>query len=194
MPLRKGQSNSGIKNLVKFEKGKSGYNFPLKDYTCIVCGLIYQKTAAYSKYCSVQCSEKARKKSTYTCQICNSTFHRRNTKRCRNGNVLADIYCSVECHGIARSINGTSNYQYKAFLLKEEIKCERCGIDDYEVLHVHHKDRNRKNANIDNLEILCANCHTKEHYKEFKERSKNIEFIMYIKQKSPETIAKIRNQ
>lgn len=43
-------------------------------------------------------------------------------------------------------------------------KCERCGYDLYEILHVHHIDRNRDNNVLNNLELLCPNCHAKEHY------------------------------
>lgn len=30
-------------------------------------------------------------------------------------------------------------------------------------LEVHHKDRNKRNNSIENLEVLCVNCHDKEH-------------------------------
>jgi predicted nucleic acid-binding Zn ribbon protein len=43
-------------------------------------------------------------------------------------------------------------------------KCERCGYDKKEILNIHHKDRNRKNNDLDNLELLCPNCHAEEHY------------------------------
>lgn len=42
--------------------------------------------------------------------------------------------------------------------------CERCGYDKYEILQVHHKDKNRQNNNLDNLELICPNCHAEEHY------------------------------
>jgi 5-methylcytosine-specific restriction endonuclease McrA len=44
--------------------------------------------------------------------------------------------------------------------------CERCGFDVYEILQVHHKDRNKKNIRSENLELLCPNCHAKEHFLE----------------------------
>lgn len=47
-------------------------------------------------------------------------------------------------------------------------KCQKCGVDDMRVLTVHHKDRNRKNNNIENLEVLCYNCHYLNHSKKFK--------------------------
>ena len=49
-------------------------------------------------------------------------------------------------------------------------KCNRCGYNNRQALLVHHKDRNRKNNRIENLEIICRNCHAIEHklYKNFK--------------------------
>lgn len=49
-------------------------------------------------------------------------------------------------------------------LLKEQ-KCEQCGqLPTHNgkrlVLQVHHKDGNRGNNTLENLEILCPNCHT----------------------------------
>ena len=52
----------------------------------------------------------------------------------------------------------------KYFLNKKEYKCEKCGIEhwnnEYIPLEIHHKDGNRKNNTIDNLELLCPNCHS----------------------------------
>lgn len=45
-------------------------------------------------------------------------------------------------------------------------KCERCGYGRVEILHVHHRDRNRNNNELENLELICPNCHYEEHYLE----------------------------
>ena len=42
--------------------------------------------------------------------------------------------------------------------------CERCGHNVFEILQIHHKDRNRNNNALENLEIICPNCHAAEHY------------------------------
>ena len=47
--------------------------------------------------------------------------------------------------------------QLKAHILA----CERCGAT-YELL-VHHKDQNRGNNKIENLEKICKRCHQLEH-------------------------------
>jgi predicted RNA-binding Zn-ribbon protein involved in translation (DUF1610 family) len=44
-------------------------------------------------------------------------------------------------------------------------QCEECGVyleNRYSgkcILEVHHKDGNRRNSNLDNLKLLCPNCH-----------------------------------
>jgi 5-methylcytosine-specific restriction endonuclease McrA len=46
------------------------------------------------------------------------------------------------------------------------LKCERCGYDkEPQILGVHHKDRNRNNNGLSNLEVLCPMCHSLEHRK-----------------------------
>ena len=64
---------------------------------------------------------------------------------------------------------GKNNHQYKdgigtyrkiAFSFKES-KCERCNSEDN--LLVHHKNEDRSNNELDNLEILCKRCHQKHH-------------------------------
>lgn len=52
-------------------------------------------------------------------------------------------------------------------LIKEgyfEHKCNRCGLTEWMgepiPLELHHKDGDNLNNNLDNLEIICPNCHT----------------------------------
>ena len=40
-------------------------------------------------------------------------------------------------------------------------RCDLCGR--YGVMHVHHKDGNPYNNNIENLAVLCPSCHRKVH-------------------------------
>lgn len=45
-------------------------------------------------------------------------------------------------------------------LLSENLVCSSCGKDAKEVnLIIHHKDGNRTNNNINNLEVTCTACH-----------------------------------
>lgn len=62
--------------------------------------------------------------------------------------------------------------QIKTFSLKKKLfkeglkekKCEICGLTEWMgkpiVLQLHHKDGNNQNNSLDNLMILCPNCHS----------------------------------
>lgn len=71
------------------------------------------------------------------------------------------------------------------WLLKEKLKCERCGETDPVCLEFHHKDSERRNGNekqmvshmvsyaysekhileeIAKCHVVCANCHRRIHY------------------------------
>lgn len=49
----------------------------------------------------------------------------------------------------------------------KESKCECCGLSEWMgkpiPLELHHKDFNHYNNTLDNLQILCANCHMQAH-------------------------------
>lgn len=56
-----------------------------------------------------------------------------------------------------------NNYRTIAFENLPHV-CNRCGKEvDILTANVHHKDRNRKNNDLSNLEILCTHCHHMEH-------------------------------
>jgi len=65
-------------------------------------------------------------------------------------------------------VNGRheNTYQLKNRLTREGLKekrCENCLMDSWQgnliPLELHHKDGDRKNNQISNLELLCPNCH-----------------------------------
>jgi len=49
--------------------------------------------------------------------------------------------------------------------------CLRCNYNKYDILQIHHKDRNRQNNDLNNLELLCPNCHAEEHLINKKQRN-----------------------
>ena len=102
------------------------------------------------------------------CNNCSKEINRMpsQVKRSKSG----FSYCSKSCSqtinnkGNKRNyIDGKQTYRTVAFREKEH-KCERCQYDTViGILTVHHKDRNRMNNHISNLEILCPNCHYIDH-------------------------------
>lgn len=86
-----------------------------------------------------------------------------------NTNKSGYYYCSRECGNRhknqlrleAGDWNDSKDYRKKAFLIYPH-KCACCGYDeDARILEVHHIDENHNHNNIDNLIILCPNCHKK---------------------------------
>jgi hypothetical protein len=67
--------------------------------------------------------------------------------------------------------------------IKKSLSCERCGVKDFRVLDLHHKDPSIKLEEVSNLahrglskelilaeiakcKVLCSNCHRIEHWEE----------------------------
>ena len=65
---------------------------------------------------------------------------------------------------------GVKSHVLKEKLIRDGIKqpcCEICGLYEWMgrpiPLELHHKDFNHYNNTLDNLQILCANCHMQAH-------------------------------
>lgn len=134
---------------------------------CLICNKIFEhisSRANKAKYCSRECYYKSRHlKGTkeYTCRHCNKKFFNPpSTKR---------KYCSRECINKESKANWKPSFTVarKSMLRREMInKCRKCGFDKHpEILGVHHKDGNRKNNMLSNLQVLCPNCHSILHKK-----------------------------
>lgn len=135
---------------------------------CTVCKqTIYRRPSeinAGSVFCSSVCYGKANRKEI-PCVICSKPILAGANKKT----------CSRACANTSRT-----GITYKIGRPRDKAKdfrtiklglidlrgpvCERCGYFKYEILHVHHKDRDRSNNDFSNLEIICPNCHYEEHY------------------------------
>ena len=62
-------------------------------------------------------------------------------------------------NGSSKVLGGTNKRD--KVLIKYKHCCCYCGSTN--ILEIHHLDNNCKNNNIDNLILLCKNCHTKTH-------------------------------
>ena len=88
------------------------------------------------------------------------------------------------------SINSTRNTNYiKRRLIREgvkENKCERCGItewmDDDLIFELHHINGNNSDNRLENLILLCPNCHSQTSNFRGKNSSIDLEFSEIAKQ------------
>ena len=100
-------------------------------YTCITCGKDVRKGNTMGKYCSNVCCGKAKFK--------------RTIERAKKGNVRER--CTLR--KVLAELNGYS--------------CAECGISDYNnkplTLQVDHKNGKANDNSLDNLQLLCPNCH-----------------------------------
>ena len=143
-----------------------------------------------SKYCSRICSNlgvsKTRllkgnltKEHNTKCEYCGKTFYRNKSKKslsksgiyfcCRNhkdlGQRIEANIKDIQPSHYGKSDPSNSNRYRKLAFRYLELKCNKCGYDKYpNILEVHHKDLNRNNESISNLEILCSRCHDEFHY------------------------------
>lgn len=134
-----------------------------------------------AKYCSRTCSAKARaralpkKEPNVTCAYCNVPFYKSPSKQAMSKSGL--FFCCREHKDLAQRIGGIAAVQpahyedgssvYRELAFRAYGKyCNRCGYNTApHILQVHHKDRNRENNTLSNLEVLCPNCHEIEHYR-----------------------------
>lgn len=127
-----------------------------------------------SKFCSKECRNKGneREKSTLTCPVCNETFIRLNsTLKAKSGIYFCSVVCKDKAATISQGIEqiwpsfyGTGKDAYRKLFTKKELKCKRCGFDEFkECVDVHHIDGDHTNNDKNNLMPLCSCCHRALH-------------------------------
>jgi hypothetical protein len=137
---------------------------------CFVCRkLIYRRPSEIAAtknkvFCSSSCYGVSCRKEI-PCAVCGklllSGLNKKTCSRaCSNKNRAGIFYTGKSTKDNAVSIR---HIKIKLVAIRGGV-CERCGYNKREVLQVHHKDRNRKNNKITNLELVCPNCHYEEHY------------------------------
>jgi len=133
------------------------------------------------KYCCHKCAmqhigkTRPKPKPNVKCALCGKLFYKNKSDMRKSRTGL--FFCCKEHHNKAQRLGcmanilrpdwgegkGPASYRRIAFLHNKAV-CNRCGYKEYpEVLHIHHRDRNRKNNSIENLEVLCPTCHEIEH-------------------------------
>ena len=145
---------------------------------CNHCTKVFDKKpsrVSVVNYCSMSCVNASKfTGTTKQCDHCGVSIY--VNKSTASKSLSGNNFCSRSC---ATATNNTvyrskekhpawtgGNGNYKALAFKElPHMCARCGYAEVvEILQVHHKDRNRTNSVIDNLEILCPTCHVLDHF------------------------------
>lgn len=175
---------STIKRRMKKFGLKSKFSFfKNEEVKCLNCGCIFKSTISQNrKFCSQSCStifnnkkrtkgvkdkkNKVRKdKKIGTCLNCNVEIIR------NNGRKMAK-YCSNECQlnfqMNLRIVTGiASSKTIKRYLINlYGNKCMECGWDRVNPIsgkvpiELEHIDGNSENNSLENLKLLCPNCHS----------------------------------
>lgn len=141
---------------------------------CKICGKkFYAKPnwlkRGWGKYCSRKCQFKAQLKGKFVyCDICGKKIWRepKHLTHSKSGK----FFCSKSHQTLWRNkfysgpnhpfwTGGEDTYRRVLLEAKVPLKCSQCGYSDKRVLVAHHKDENRKNNKLKNLEWFCRNCH-----------------------------------
>jgi 5-methylcytosine-specific restriction endonuclease McrA len=115
----------------------------------------------YRKYCSPQCRTKSKSMSAsiqkvVLCEGCDEPFGMKRWQQYQTR------FCSKECRLRAKETTITKRNGVRRFLKRRGLitKCQECGYDTHpEILMVHHKNGDSANHSLNNLIVLCPNCH-----------------------------------
>lgn len=133
---------------------------------CITCKTGFEHKPEISGkrlHCSRHCYNKDRRRRTKIqkiCVICEGFYFSSKDKITK--------YCSLKCKHIGIRKHPDRIVDLRKWMLQEDRlkECEKCGYKEYPIiLGVHHKNRDHKDNRIENLAVLCANCHSLEHKK-----------------------------
>lgn len=139
-----------------------------KQLTCQVCGKHFMFKGRTRKKRCQQCSRKqsvkatmlSKKKRFPQTKIGVGSGRAQNTNTPRNQHKLLVRRLNYQ-ESKNRQI-GTA--KYRNLVITGSDKCQLCGFSEYqEALVVHHKDMDRTNNSLQNLTILCSNCHMHVH-------------------------------
>lgn len=156
-PLKAKFRSKGVRQIFCNRTCKANFKWL---HTCLICGSQFYNTSPTGKYCGLSCKERSRisiRGKTENCQFCNQSFKVRASNN-------SGKFCSRKCAGFySQLFSAKLNYRVQAFVYYG-LKCNKCGCLNEKVLVVHHKDHDHSNNNINNLEVLCSNCHLEHHW------------------------------
>jgi hypothetical protein len=137
---------------------------------CKICQKrVYRRPGVLEKqggtaYCSSHCYGVSMRIET-PCVVCGAPILAQANKKtcsraCANKNRAGILYTGRRLKDNVHSARILKN----RLVQERGCACERCGFNICQVVQVHHRDRDRKNNSLSNLELLCPNCHASEHY------------------------------
>jgi predicted nucleic acid-binding Zn ribbon protein len=139
---------------------------------CVICKkAIYRRPSEIQinngrVFCSQNCYGISSRKEK-PCSVCGKLILSGLNKKTCNRSCANIQRAGIKYHMGSPKDKVKSQQALKIRLLKGRgRKCERCYYDKYEILQVHHKDRDRNNNNLSNLALICPNCHYEEHFLE----------------------------
>lgn len=142
---------------------------------CFECGT----PTTNPKFCNRSCAAKynnrvspKRRAEIKLCLECNGKLKTHQEKFCGKTCEAAHkrasslrLWISGEWNG--SDVNGQLSKTVRGYLLSEaQYSCSKCGwaipnpVTGKPILTINHIDGNWKNNGVDNLEVLCYNCHT----------------------------------
>ena len=137
---------------------------------CSICRRkIYRRPTEIKQgrvFCSRECFGKSNRKEK-PCIICGTPILSSANKKTCGRSCANKNRAGIKYKGRRLKDKVQTQRRLKVRLLGQRGgSCERCGYDKREILQVHHKDRDRSNNDLVNLELICPNCHCEEHYLE----------------------------
>jgi hypothetical protein len=155
---------------------------------CDFCQEPYEADSRYlarnqGRYCDRSCSAKGNAadranlvEPNVSCAYCNEPFYKSPSRVSQSKSGL--VFCCREHKDLAQRLDGIKEIHPDHYGVEFGVKyretaakhldmshCSKCGYDRHpEILEVNHIDCNRKNNRIENLEVLCPNCHREFHF------------------------------
>jgi predicted nucleic acid-binding Zn ribbon protein len=141
------------------------YEIKRKEVKCLNCDTEIKTTIKENKkFCSHSCSA-----------IFNNGLRKVEKKKCLNCDKEINkkrIFCSYRCQRISeinkKVLENTASFRTikKYLILKHGEKCMECGwcrvnpVSGKVPIELEHIDGNSDNNNLENLKLLCPNCHS----------------------------------
>lgn len=153
---------------VKLQRmGYKRFDYSRKIFICLCCNIEFiDYVGRVRKYCSRSCSTKIsntlnpkrKRKGEISCLWCNESLVGTSAKK----------YCSQTCQHIFKAdtairLNKASSIVCKRWLIYHDPSCSICHRFSWNQrripLELDHVDGNYKNNLLENLRLLCPNCH-----------------------------------